>query len=203
MAVSAWATSRSAWSARAFGLPLGRPRCGLHLQQRHHRRDGRARARSEPELMKPAVAGAVLSSVATVVQLAILIAATSLETLRAFWLPLVAVGRGGDALWRRLHAVGAAASSRGPRGARQRLQPAYRAAPSPRSSPSSCSPPRRRRTGSGEAGVLIAAAAAGFADTHSAAISVGLAGAATSGSAAPLAVVPDPGGAHDQHRRPR
>src|SRR3981189_3050332 len=51
-----------------------------------------ARARKEPELLLPAVAGAVLSSIATTVQLAILIAATSLETLRAFCLPLAFSG---------------------------------------------------------------------------------------------------------------
>ena len=51
-----------------------------------------SRASQEPELMKPAVAGAVLSSVATIVQLAILIAATDMETLRALWLPLVLSG---------------------------------------------------------------------------------------------------------------
>ena len=50
------------------------------------------RAKEEPELMKPAVAGAVLSSVATIVQLAILIAATNLPTLQALWLPLVLSG---------------------------------------------------------------------------------------------------------------
>src|SRR5215208_2069112 len=50
------------------------------------------RAKHEPELMKPAVAGAVLSSVATVVQLAILIAVTNMPTLQALWLPLVLSG---------------------------------------------------------------------------------------------------------------
>ena len=50
------------------------------------------RAKEEPALMKPAVAGAVLSSVATVVQLAILIAATNMPTLQALWLPLVLSG---------------------------------------------------------------------------------------------------------------
>src|SRR4030095_12757270 len=50
------------------------------------------RVTHEPELMKPAVAGAVLSSVATVVQLAILIAATNMATLQALWLPLVFSG---------------------------------------------------------------------------------------------------------------
>ena len=51
-----------------------------------------ARARKDPQLLLPAVAGAVLSSIATTVQLAILIAATSLETLKVFYLPLVFSG---------------------------------------------------------------------------------------------------------------
>ncbi|HYC63459.1 MAG TPA: MgtC/SapB family protein [Reyranellaceae bacterium] len=51
-----------------------------------------SRAKKTPKVLKPAAAGAVLSTVATVVQLAIVLAATSLETLRAFWVPLIAAG---------------------------------------------------------------------------------------------------------------
>lgn len=51
-----------------------------------------SRARATPKLLKPAVAGAVLSTVATVVQLAIVLAATSWATLQAFWIPLLAAG---------------------------------------------------------------------------------------------------------------
>jgi uncharacterized membrane protein (DUF4010 family) len=46
------------------------------------------RAAQAPGLLRPAVAGAVLSSVATVVQMAIVLAATSLPTLRALSVPL-------------------------------------------------------------------------------------------------------------------
>ena len=81
------------------------------------------RAKDEPALMKPAVAGAVLSSVATVVQLAILIAATNMPTLQALWLPLVLSGAAAVALWRRLHPVGAEAEDPEARNAGQRLQP--------------------------------------------------------------------------------
>ena len=55
--------------------------------------------------MKPAVAGAVLSSIATIAQLVILIAATSMPTLQALWLPLALSGAaailygGGFTLW--------------------------------------------------------------------------------------------------------
>lgn len=51
-----------------------------------------ARARQEPRLMRPAVAGAVLSSVATVIQLAIVVGATSPEALRELALPLTLAG---------------------------------------------------------------------------------------------------------------
>lgn len=50
------------------------------------------RARQTPALTGSAVAGAVLSTVATVVQLTTLLAATSLETLQALALPLACAG---------------------------------------------------------------------------------------------------------------
>lgn len=51
-----------------------------------------ARAREDARLMRPAVAGAVLSTLATVVQLAVVIGATSPATLRELALPLAAAG---------------------------------------------------------------------------------------------------------------
>ncbi|MDP1538403.1 MAG: DUF4010 domain-containing protein [Burkholderiales bacterium] len=50
------------------------------------------RARQTPALLGPAVAGAVLSTVATVVQMTALLAATSLDALRALALPLLFAG---------------------------------------------------------------------------------------------------------------
>ena len=50
------------------------------------------RARQTPVLLGPAVAGAVLSTVATVVQMTALLAATSLDALRALALPLLFAG---------------------------------------------------------------------------------------------------------------
>jgi uncharacterized membrane protein (DUF4010 family) len=49
-------------------------------------------ARRNPQLLRPAAAGAVLSTVATVVQLALILAATSLGTLQALALPLLISG---------------------------------------------------------------------------------------------------------------
>lgn len=130
-----------------------------------------SRAAREPDLMKPAVAGAVLSSVATIVQLAILIAATSIATLQALWLPLVLSGAaailygGGFTLW----ALRQKTTSDKTEGHAFSLTTALvfavvlavvlllSAA---------------AQDWFGEAGVLAAASLAGFADTHSAAVSV-------------------------------
>jgi uncharacterized membrane protein (DUF4010 family) len=50
------------------------------------------RASLDPAVLRPAVAGAVLSTVATIAQLAVVLAATSLPTLRALTIPLIAAG---------------------------------------------------------------------------------------------------------------
>jgi uncharacterized membrane protein (DUF4010 family) len=130
-----------------------------------------ARAAREPELMKPAVAGAVLSSVATIAQLAILIAAISIEALQAMWLPLVLSGAtailygGAFTLW----ALNQKARSEETEGHAFSLATALSfagilavvlviAAAA--------------QDVFGDTGVLVAAAVAGFADTHSAAVSV-------------------------------
>jgi len=129
------------------------------------------RAKGEPALMKPAVAGAVLSSVATVVQLAILIAATNMPTLQALWLPLVLSGAaailygGAFTLWALKHKTqkhetqGNAFSLTTALTFAAILAVALLVAAA-------------AQDWFGDAGVLIAAAAAGFADTHSAAVSV-------------------------------
>ena len=129
------------------------------------------RAKDEPELMKPAVAGAVLSSVATVVQLAILIAATNMPTLQALWLPLVFSGAaavlygGAFTLWalkqktQKHEAQGNAFSLTTALTFAAILAVVLLAAAA-------------AQDWFGEAGVLVAASAAGFADTHSAAVSV-------------------------------
>jgi uncharacterized membrane protein (DUF4010 family) len=128
-------------------------------------------AKAEPELMKPAVAGAVLSSVATVVQLVILIAATDMSTLQALWLPLILSGvtavlyGGAFTLWalkeqtHKHEAQGNAFSLATALAFAAILAVVLLAAAA-------------AQDWFGEAGVLVAAAAAGFADTHSAAVSV-------------------------------
>jgi uncharacterized membrane protein (DUF4010 family) len=129
------------------------------------------RAKDEPQLMKPAVAGAVLSSVATVVQLAILIAATNMPTLQALWLPLVFSGGaavlygGAFTLW----ALKQKTQKHEPQGNAFSLTTALTFAAI---LAVVLLVAAAAQDWFGEAGVLVAAAAAGFADTHSAAVSV-------------------------------
>ena len=64
-----------------------------------------ARAAKTPEALRPAAAAAVLSTVATVVQMALLLAATDMAVLQVLYVPLVAAGvaaiayGGGVTLW--------------------------------------------------------------------------------------------------------
>ncbi|WP_374336955.1 MgtC/SapB family protein [Methyloversatilis sp.] len=130
-----------------------------------------AEARRDPALRAGAVSGAVLSSLATVVYLAVLLAATSPAVLRAMALPLLAAGAAAAA-------YGLLITLRGAR--------AHRGEPPPAGRPFN---PRLAllfaatmgalmlvttfltdRFGAGGAGV--AAALAGFADAHSAAAAV-------------------------------
>jgi uncharacterized membrane protein (DUF4010 family) len=153
-----------------FGLPLAGLASGFISSSATIATMG-ARAKSDAALLKPAVAGAVLSSVATVVQLAILIAVISTQTLQAFWLPLVFSGTaavlygGGFTLWALEHT----AEKREHPGSAFSLGTAlafaailafvlFAAAAA--------------QHWFGEAGVVVAGAVVGFADTHSAAISI-------------------------------
>jgi uncharacterized membrane protein (DUF4010 family) len=153
-----------------YGLPLAGLASGFVSSSATIAAMG-TRVKQEPELMKPAVAGAVLSSVATVVQLAILIAATNIATLQALWLPLVFSGAaamlygGAFTLWalsqstQKHEAQGNAFSLTTALTFAVILAVVLLAAAA-------------AQDWFGEAGVLIAASVAGFADTHSAAVSV-------------------------------
>lgn len=80
---------------RAFGPRVGLPLAGFasgFVSSSATIAAMAARSRSHPELRRGAVAGAVLSSCATVVQLAVVLGATSPPALQAAALPLVAAG---------------------------------------------------------------------------------------------------------------
>jgi uncharacterized membrane protein (DUF4010 family) len=130
-----------------------------------------ARARKSPDVSSAAVAGAALSTVATVIQMGLVLAATSTATLQALSMPLISAG------------IAAAAYGAGftVRALRERE------AAEPQPGHAFSLPvalvfaltlsavliaSAALREWFGEAGVVIAAAAAGFVDTHSAAIAI-------------------------------
>ena len=130
-----------------------------------------ARALQEPALARPAVAGAVLSTVATILQLVAVLAATNRATLYQMRFPLVAAGLAALAYGAvlTLMCVRKEVPLAAQKGRAFSLKSAlffagiiavmlfFSAA---------------LNAWLGKAGVLLAAAAAGFADTHSAAVSV-------------------------------
>lgn len=130
------------------------------------------RAQQTPALMGPAVAGAVLSTVATIAQLTALLAATSLETLRALALPLacggaVAVSYGALFMWRTANLPAPGDSAPG-RAFNFRTALLFAATITGVMFVSAAIV-----TWLGTAGLIAAAAAAGLADAHSIAVSVG------------------------------
>jgi uncharacterized membrane protein (DUF4010 family) len=130
-----------------------------------------ARALQEPALARPAVAGAVLSTVATILQMVAVLAATNRTTLYQMRFPRVAAGLAALAYGAvlTLMCVRKEISLAAQKGRAFSLKSAlffagiiavmlfFSAA---------------LNAWLGKAGVLLAAAAAGFADTHSAAVSV-------------------------------
>lgn len=130
-----------------------------------------ARVRKSPDVISAAVAGAALSTVATVIQMCLVLAATSMTTLRALSLPLICAGIAAVA-------YGAAFTVRALR---------ERDAAEPQPGHAFSLPvalvfaltlsavliaSAALREWFGATGVIVAAAAAGFVDTHSATIAI-------------------------------
>lgn len=130
-----------------------------------------ARVRKSPDVISAAVAGAALSTVATVVQMCLVLAATSPATLRALSVPLICAGIAAVA-------YGAGFTVRALR---------ERDAAEPQAGHAFSFPvalvfaltlsavliaSAALREWFGDTGVIVAAAAAGFVDTHSAAIAI-------------------------------
>ncbi len=130
-----------------------------------------ARVRKNPDVISAAVAGAALSTVATIVQMGLVLAATSTATLRALSMPLIFAGIAAIA-------YGAGFTVRALR---------ERDVPEPQLGQAFSLPvalvfaltlsaillaSAALREWFGETGVIVAAAAAGFVDTHSAAIAI-------------------------------
>jgi len=129
------------------------------------------RVQKSPDVIDAAVAGATLSTVATVVQMGLVLAATSMTTLRALSVPLICAGIAAAAYGavftiRALRERDAAEAQPG----HAFSLPAALAFALTLSAVLIASAALREWFG--ETGVIVAAAAAGFVDTHSAAIAI-------------------------------
>ena len=154
-----------------FGLPLAGLASGFISSSATIGAMG-ARSARDPHLMKPAAAGATMSSIATVVQLGILIAVTDLAAFRAILMPLLFAGAaailygGAFTLWALQTDSGKVEETQGSAfSLRTALLFAGLLA-------GVLLLAAALQDWFGEAGVIFAAGAAGFADTHAPAISV-------------------------------
>ena len=129
-----------------------------------------SRAANSPEVMGPAAAGAVLSTVATVVQMAVVVGATSPAALRVMTIPLVCAGVAAAA-YGAIFTISAMRQKTegGSAGEALSLKTAliFAATLSAVLLVSAA-----LRQWFGEAGAIAAAGLAGFADTHASAISI-------------------------------
>ncbi|WP_036259855.1 MgtC/SapB family protein [Methylocapsa aurea] len=136
-----------------------------------------ARAIKEPERLGPAAAGAVLSTVATIIQMVLLLAATNIATLRALSIPLACAGAAAI-LYGSIFAIQALHADSGDVDERGHAFSLKTALVFAAMLSAVLLASKAMNEWFGAAGVIAAAAVAGFADTHSAAISVAtLAGA--------------------------
>jgi len=154
-----------------FGLPISGLASGFVSSSATIGAMG-ARAAKDPKVMTSAVAGAVLSTVATVVQMAVVVGATSPPALQAMAAPLIGAGLAAGAYG----AIFTIAALRTP------------PPPDEKSSDSAFSlagalifaatlsivllASAALRANFGEAGAILAAGVAGFVDTHAPAISI-------------------------------
>jgi uncharacterized membrane protein (DUF4010 family) len=129
-----------------------------------------SRVKDTPSLLKPAAAGAVLSTLATIVQLALLLAAVNMAVLKAMAIPLAASGLvailygGVFTLWALKH-EGQADSKPG-----RAFSPST-ALVLAATLAAILVASAALQAWLGDTGVVLAAGMAGFADTHSAAVS--------------------------------
>jgi uncharacterized membrane protein (DUF4010 family) len=130
-----------------------------------------ARVAKVPEVLASAVAGAVMSTIATIVQMALVLAATSMTTLRTLSIPLICAGVAAviyGAVFT-IQALRQKSESEAQGGRAFSLSTALVFA---LTLSSILVASAALREWFGETGIVVAAALAGLVDTHSAAISV-------------------------------
>jgi uncharacterized membrane protein (DUF4010 family) len=130
-----------------------------------------ARAARTTDVLAAAVAAAVLSTIATIVQMALVLAATSMTTLRALWIPLICAGLTAVVYGTvfTVRAIQQKTESEAQSGRAFSLVTALIFA---LTLSGILVASAALREWFGETGIIVAAALAGFVDTHSAAISV-------------------------------
>jgi uncharacterized membrane protein (DUF4010 family) len=130
-----------------------------------------ARTAKAPDVLAAAVAAAVLSTIATIVQMALVLAATSMTTLRALWIPLICAGLTAVVYGTvfTVRAIQQKTESEAQSGRAFSLVTALIFA---LTLSGILVASAALREWFGETGIILAAALAGFVDTHSAAISV-------------------------------
>jgi uncharacterized membrane protein (DUF4010 family) len=130
-----------------------------------------ARTAKAPDVLAAAVAAAVLSTIATVVQLALVLAATSMTTLRALWIPLICAGLTA-VVYGTVFTVRAIQQKTECEAQSGRAFSLVTALIFALTLSGILVAAAALREWFGETGIILAAALAGFVDTHSAAISV-------------------------------
>lgn len=153
-----------------FGLPISGLASGFVSSSATIGAMG-VRAAKDPKVMTSAVAGAVLSTVATVIQMAVVVGATSPAALRALAAPLIGAGLAAAAYG----AVFTIAALRTPAPDEQRSDSAFSLTGAlifALTLSVVLLVSAALRAEFGEAGAILAAAVAGFVDTHAPAISI-------------------------------
>jgi uncharacterized membrane protein (DUF4010 family) len=130
-----------------------------------------ARAARTTDVLAAAVAAAVLSTIATIVQMALVLAATSMTTLRALWIPLICAGLTA-VIYGTVFTVRAIQQKTESEAQSGRAFSLVTALIFALTLSGILVASAALREWFGETGIMVAAALAGFVDTHSAAISV-------------------------------
>lgn len=170
MGISAAGYVATRWLGPRYGLPISGLASGFISSTATIGAMG-ARVASSPAVLKPAVAAAILSTVATIIQLALVLSAVSPTALRAISpsLILAALAAIGYAAAFTLRALQETSSTKEPPGHAFSLSAAMLFALVLSVVVVTAA---ALQNWFGENGVIIAAAVAGFVDTHSAAVSV-------------------------------
>jgi uncharacterized membrane protein (DUF4010 family) len=130
-----------------------------------------ARVTKTKDVLAAAVAGAVLSTTATIVQMALVLAATSMTTLRTLSVPLICAGMAA-VLYGTIFTIGVLQQKTENEAQRGRAFSLSTAVIFALTLSGILVASAALREWFGERGIIVAAALAGFVDTHSAAISV-------------------------------